>query len=184
MSGSLDAFSVRIDNSPTASCCYSQRLSSPERGISARMSDFLPLPLAGEVDALAERGGWGKLSSSLPRCDTPTPPSPQAGEGDEQRGVWSAKAVTHRVVAVDYAFANPPYEVFPEHPLVVIHRARRRSYASRRCPGDPRSWRTRGRTWMAGTSARVASPGHDGERMPRHAGAAYLCLFSALPPGR
>src|SRR5438874_12805529 len=47
-------------------------------------------------------------------------PCPQAGEGDEQRGVWSAKAVTHRVVAVDYAFANPPYEVFPEHPLVVI----------------------------------------------------------------
>src|SRR5437763_14110258 len=164
------------------------------------MSDFLPLPLAGEVDALAERGGWGKLSSSLPRCDTPTPPSPQAGEGDEQRGVWSAKAVTHRVVAVDYAFANPPYEVFPEHPLVVIHRARRRSYASRRCPGDPRShsfrharacpghprsdFVTARRTWMAGTSARVASPGHDGERMPRHAGAAYLCLFSALPPGR
>ena len=140
--------------------------------------------LRGRSTRSQSAAGGGNSLQACPGVTPPPRPPPQAGEGDEQRGVWSAKAVTHRVVAVDYAFANPPYEVFPEHPLVVIHRARRRSYASRRCPGDPRSWRTRGRTWMAGTSARVASPGHDGERMPRHAGAAYLCLFSALPPGR
>ena len=38
----------------------------------------LPLPLAAEVDALAERGGWGKLSSSLPGATPPPRPPPQA----------------------------------------------------------------------------------------------------------
>ena len=41
----------------------------------------LPLPLAGEVDALAERGGWGKSLFSLPGVTPPPPPSPASGRG-------------------------------------------------------------------------------------------------------
>src|SRR5437764_8839285 len=68
----------------------------------------LPLPLAGEVDALAERGGWGKLSSSLPVVTPPPRPPPQAGEGDEQPVLGLGEAVNHRSVAVDYASRMHP----------------------------------------------------------------------------
>src|SRR5882672_6260945 len=40
-----------------------------------------PLPLAGEVDALVERGGWGLSPQDDSRRDAHPSPPPQAGEG-------------------------------------------------------------------------------------------------------
>jgi hypothetical protein len=56
-----------------------------------RAAPFLPLPLAGEVDALEERGGWGNASASAgARGETPTPALPRKRErGKSQRNTSS-----------------------------------------------------------------------------------------------
>src|SRR5882757_3860946 len=70
---------------------------------------LLPLPLAGEVDALEERGGWGHLSTGTGVCgETPTPALPRKRER-EQTAVATSQFL------------------FSPAPAARSHRSRRRS---------------------------------------------------------
>ena len=71
----------------------------------------MPLPLAGEVDALVERGGWGKSLHAFKRTlcgNTPTPTLPRArGEGAQRRKPYIRITAWRSILPVP-VFGNSP----------------------------------------------------------------------------